>query len=479
MNQEFNDDSSGDDAIIEAVVNQHQQRLHGVAAFVQAATYVVFPAEDGVDHRTLPRGERTVFQNEQALYCIRRDYLGFPDQPDFVPVISRFDFKYFQVMFRVTIRRFQRLMEDFGNSQIKYYQTMPGNHASLEAKLLLPLKTIAYGVPPHCFMDYFQMSKQHARDCVMNFCSGMLQLYQQEYLKSPTSEDVKNICKLHEHVHGVPGMLGSIDCMHTWWKNCPVAWQGQYKGKGDFPTIVLEAISDYHTYFWHASFGHAGTLNDLNILALSPFMDMILDGTLEELEKSVTPYNIATEEFNKVYVLADGIYPSHTRFAKGFKSPLTQAEKRYTAWQEGARKDIERAFGNLQNKCQCTQRGFYEMDLEKIRHKMATSLILHNMGVVDRVMGGAPRSVYNPAYNIDLETDDNISYPTDLQQVLAENNVPTNNQHQSQRMLQNCNNTVRAWLNKQHERAAALMDEEEYKRLINALITLKSQRSNT
>jgi hypothetical protein len=30
--------------------------------------------------------------------------------------------------------------------------------SSLAASLLPPLKTLAYGVPPHTFMDYFRMS---------------------------------------------------------------------------------------------------------------------------------------------------------------------------------------------------------------------------------------------------------------------------------------------------------------------------------
>ena len=42
---------------------------------------------------------------------------------------------------------------------------------------------------------------------------------------------------------GWPGMLGSIDCMHWRWKNCPVASAGQYTGHKRKPTIVLEAVA--------------------------------------------------------------------------------------------------------------------------------------------------------------------------------------------------------------------------------------------
>jgi Plant transposon protein len=87
-------------------------------------------------------------------------------------------------------------------------------------------------------------------------------------------------------------MIGSLDCMHTYWKNFPVAWQQSYKGKEAGPTIVLEAIADYNLWFWHTSYGHAGAMNDLNILYLSPFLNSITDGrfaTIEE-EGEVVPY---------------------------------------------------------------------------------------------------------------------------------------------------------------------------------------------
>jgi hypothetical protein len=52
------------------------------------------------------------------------------------------------------------------------------------------------------------------------------------FLRLPTPADLKSISDLHHlRVHRVPGMLGSLDCMHTNWKNCPVAWRGSFQGK--------------------------------------------------------------------------------------------------------------------------------------------------------------------------------------------------------------------------------------------------------
>jgi hypothetical protein len=57
--------------------------------------------------------------------------------------------------------------------------------AALESRLLLPLKTLAsYGIPPHAFRDYFQMSETLARECCVEFDEAIKQIYYEtEYLK--------------------------------------------------------------------------------------------------------------------------------------------------------------------------------------------------------------------------------------------------------------------------------------------------------
>ncbi len=161
--------------------------------------------------------------------------------------------------------------------------------ASVEAKVLvLPLKSLAYGVAPHCFADYFQVSQPMARECLKQFIKVIPYLvYSQDYLRLPTPADLKNITALHERVHGVPGMVGSLDCMQTRWKNCPLAWQQSFKGRSKgMSTIVLEAAADYNlVWFWHAAYGFSGALNDGNILALSPLLDRVTNGTFSQLEE--------------------------------------------------------------------------------------------------------------------------------------------------------------------------------------------------
>jgi len=86
--------------------------------------------------------------------------------------------------------------------------------------------------------------------------------------------------QLHFLEHDICGMLGCLDCMHVAWKNCPVALQGAFTGKEGMLTLVLEAVPDYHLWIWHAAFGFAGVLNDLNIWENSSLLQAMLDGTI-------------------------------------------------------------------------------------------------------------------------------------------------------------------------------------------------------
>jgi Plant transposon protein. len=127
-------------------------------------------------------------------------------------------------------------------------------------------------------------------------------------------------------------------------------------GKKWTPSLLLEAIADYNMWFWHASFGYAGSLNDLNILNLSPFLESLVDGsfhTLEQQSHSI-PFAINGEIFTHLSVMIDRIYPMYSHLVHSLHELIRDAEHLFAKWQENARKDVERAFGNLQGKFQVT-----------------------------------------------------------------------------------------------------------------------------
>jgi hypothetical protein len=133
--------------------------LHGGAAATIAAALDDEEQQQNkrkIVHRQLPRSSRRLCRNDHALVCIERDYIC--DTP-----LLGVEFK---LMFRLSRGRFQVLMVDVMASNIAFFKSTVRDgfdRSSLAARLLLPLKSLAYRVPPHTFIDYFQMSPQYDR----------------------------------------------------------------------------------------------------------------------------------------------------------------------------------------------------------------------------------------------------------------------------------------------------------------------------
>jgi hypothetical protein len=88
---------------------------------------------------------------------------------------------------------------------------------------------------------------------------------------------------------GFSEMLGSVDCMHWEWKNCPSTWHGQYTRHAHEPTIIHEVIVSKDLWIWHAFFGLPRSLNDINVRL---FLSVSLHQSIEQVSPLAFSYSI-------------------------------------------------------------------------------------------------------------------------------------------------------------------------------------------
>ncbi|XP_058818910.1 uncharacterized protein LOC131693340 [Topomyia yanbarensis] len=244
-------------------------------------------------------------------------------------------------------------------------------------KCTAAIRQLAYGSPSDAMDEYVRIGESTARKCLMEFCRTVDTIFSDEFLRSPTRSDLKRLLKVGNE-RGFPGMLGSLDCCHWQWKNCPTAWAGQYKGKEKKPTIVLEVVASYDLWIWHAFFGMPGSNNDITVLHRSPLFSNLYGGKTPSVK-----YEVNGHTYNTGYYLADGIYPPLATLVQTIASPVGQKRKYFAERQESTRKDVERAFGVLMARFAIIKNPARLWNKEDLKSIMRTCIILHNMIIED------------------------------------------------------------------------------------------------
>jgi hypothetical protein len=152
------------------------------------------------------------------------------------------------------------------------------------------------------------------------FVAWVQACFESTYLRQPTWANLVKQLVMNE-ARGFLSMFASINCMHYQWKNCFVAWQGQFQDMDWHKSIILEAITNKSLWTWHTFFSlHRGN-NDINVLNRSPLVTNMFKGESTSLIFSVNGFMCP-----RYYMLVDGIYPRWSCFVQRVHEP--QDEKR-------------------------------------------------------------------------------------------------------------------------------------------------------
>ena len=106
----------------------------------------------------------------------------------------------------------------------------------------------------------------------------------------------------------------------------------------------------------------------------------------DDVEQGNTPrvkFFLNQRPYDMAYYLADGIYPSYPTFVKSIRLPQSEPNKLFTKYQEGYRKDIERAFGVLQARFKIIREPARMWKISDLAIIVRSCIILHNMIVED------------------------------------------------------------------------------------------------
>ncbi|KAL1370522.1 hypothetical protein AAHE18_01G066500 [Arachis hypogaea] len=307
--------------------------------------------EEDIDRSPIPIPRRWINIDREAGHDrLFQDY--FADEPVYNADI-------FRRRFRMRRDVFLRIVDALSNFYPYFQQRVDATGRrglSPLQKCTAAIQMLAYGIAADAVDDYVRIGESTTIECLEKFVEGVISVFQDEYLRKPNPNDVQRLLQMAEGC-GFPGMLD--------------------------------------LWIWHAFFGVSGSNNDINVLDRSPVFDDILNDRALEVN-----YTINGNNYTMGYYLADGIYPEWTTFVKSISKPQGEKRKLFAQYQEGQRKDVERAFGVLQARFTIIRGPARFWEKKKLANIMRACIILHNMIVEDE------RDSYAGNFAQGLEYDD-------------------------------------------------------------------------
>lgn len=307
---------------------------------------------------------------------ILRDYFGANGEP------SVYDEADFERRFRVPRAVFLKIYDDIKGEP--YWAQSVNATGRLQShplqKLVSAFRVLAYGESYDRCDEYTRLSKTTINEATNSLIDFIVDTYKDTYLRQPNNDELAAILTRNAQ-RGVPGCIGSIDCSHWTWRNCPKGHSGMYQSYKKKWTIVMETVCDEDLYIWHFFIGTPGSNNDLNFLRQSPLYHDVISGWWPPRS---FPYTLNGRTRSLLYYLADGVYPRYPFFATPYPTPQTPQDRTFNRLQEALRKDVERLYAVLTSRFHVALHPARFTTVRRVVRAGQAIAVLHNMVVKHR-----------------------------------------------------------------------------------------------
>ena len=110
------------------------------------------------------------------------------------------------------------------------------------------------------------MSISTAETSFHHFCEKFSEGLWETWVTLPVGDDLKKVEEIYRKC-GLPGAVGSLDCTHFKWDNCPWSEHRVHTGKEGYPSVVVEAMCDHAGRITAATKSYPGAKNDQTVIS--------------------------------------------------------------------------------------------------------------------------------------------------------------------------------------------------------------------
>jgi len=212
--------------------------------------------------------------------------------------------------FRVPLPRFEKLLAICRDEGLGGKTDGRGrNPHPLELKVMGVLRVLGRSA---CFDD-LEDSTLIDEDTHHSFFRAFTTLFAtQEYkkwVKPPSTEDEINDVMALYTIIGLPGCVGSVDCVHIPWGMCPAGDKSWFdNGKEGGPTVVYEVVANRARRILAATPGHPGARNDKTTCRYDDFLTAMRRGLYQDVEFPLYDLQGNLTRGKGAYLICDGGY---------------------------------------------------------------------------------------------------------------------------------------------------------------------------